>query len=53
VEIISYCDACFKGTSFDSSAEPGEVVCARCGSRRPVALTDSIRAQNVVDRCVL
>ena len=53
MEIISYCDACFKGTSFDSAASPTEVVCAKCGSRRPVALTDSIRDRNQVDRCVL
>ncbi len=53
MEIISYCDECFKGTRFDSVAAPAEVVCAKCGSRRPVALTDSIRQQNIVDRCAL
>jgi hypothetical protein len=53
VEIISYCDACLKGTRFDSGDAPAEVVCAKCGSRRTVALTDSIRSQNVVERCVL
>ena len=53
MEIISYCDTCFKGTSFDYAAAPVEVACAKCGDRRAVTLTDSIRAQNVVDRCVL
>lgn len=53
MEIISYCDLCFKGTSVDSAAAPAEVVCAKCGTRRAVALTESIRSQNVVDRCVL
>jgi hypothetical protein len=53
VEIISYCDACFKGTSFESSAPPAEVVCRNCGERRAVALTERIRQENVVDRCVL
>jgi len=53
VEIISYCDACFRGTSFDSAAAPAEVVCLKCGSRRGVTLTDSIRSRNVVDQCVL
>ena len=33
VEIISYCDDCFKGTRFDSSAPPAEVACSKCGGR--------------------
>ena len=53
MEIISYCDSCLRGTSFDSAEAPSEVVCAKCGSHRAVTLTDRIRAQNVVDRCVL
>jgi len=53
VEIISYCDTCFKGTPFDSGAAPVEVACAKCGRRRDVAMTESISARNVVDRCVL
>ena len=53
MEIISYCDACFKGTAFDSAAAPAEVVCSKCGDRRAVSLTDSIRSENIVDRCVL
>ena len=53
MEIISYCDACLRGTSFDTAAAPAEVVCLKCGSRRGVALTDSIRSRNVVDQCVL
>jgi hypothetical protein len=53
VEIISYCDACFKGTRFDSSAPPAEVVCSKCGERRAVSMTGSISESNVVDRCVL
>ena len=53
MEIISYCDACFKGTRFDSSAPPAEVACAKCGLRRAVSMSESITASNVVDRCVL
>jgi hypothetical protein len=53
VEIISYCDRCLKGTPFDSAAAPPEVLCAKCGDRRAVAMTDSIRLRNMVDRCVL
>ena len=53
MEIISYCDLCFKGTRVDSAAAPGEVVCVKCGTRRALTLTESIRSQNVVDRCVL
>ena len=53
VEIISYCDACFKGTTFDSAAPPAEVACSKCGGRRTVTMTDSVTAHNVVDRCVL
>ena len=53
MEIISYCDHCFKGTSFDSASAPAEVSCRKCGDRRAVSMTESIRSQNVVDRCVL
>ena len=53
MEIISYCDACFKGTRFESSAPPAEVACAKCGLRRAVSISDSITASNIVDRCVL
>ncbi|HEV3027702.1 MAG TPA: hypothetical protein VG457_09030 [Planctomycetota bacterium] len=53
MEIIFYCDACLKGTSFDSANAPAEVACVKCGSRRAVSLTSSIRDQNVVDQCVL
>ena len=53
VEIISYCDACLKGTSFDSKAPPAEVVCTKCGIRRTVSLSESVADRNVVDRCVL
>lgn len=53
MEIISYCDHCFKGTAFDSAAAPAQVVCVKCGDRRDVTLTDSIRNDNKVDRCVL
>jgi len=53
VEIISYCDSCFKGTRVDSAAAPAEVTCVKCGRRRAVSLTESISARNVVDRCVL
>ena len=53
MEIISYCDACLKGTRFDSTAPPEEVACTKCGVRRPVSMTESIASKNVVDRCVL
>jgi hypothetical protein len=53
VEVISYCDACLKGTRFDSSARPAEVACARCGERRAVTMSDCIAERNVVDRCIL
>lgn len=53
MEIISYCDHCFKGTAFDSASAPAQVVCVKCGDRRDVTLTDSIRNDNKVDRCVL
>lgn len=53
MEIISYCDACFKGTPFDSASAPAQIACSKCGDRRTVTLTDSIRSSNVVDRCVL
>lgn len=55
VEITSYCenDRCLRGTSFDSAAAPPEVACSKCGGRRPVTMTESISARNVVDRCVL
>jgi hypothetical protein len=53
VEITSYCDACLKGTSFNSKAPPAEVVCTKCGIRREVTLSESVADRNVVDRCVL
>ena len=53
MEIISYCEACFKGTSFDSSAPPEELACTKCGGRRAVTMTESVATKNVVDRCVL
>lgn len=53
MEIISYCDSCFKGTSFDSARPPAEVVCAKCRDRRAVLMTDSVSQRNIVDRCVL
>ena len=53
MEIISYCDTCFKGTRFDSAAAPAEVACVKCGERRAVAMTESIAERNTVDRCVL
>lgn len=53
MEIISYCEACLKGTSFDSARAPSELACRNCGARRPVTLGDRVRLENVVDRCVL
>lgn len=53
MRITSYCSKCYKGTSFASAAAPAEVVCARCGERRDVRMTESILAENRVDRCVL
>jgi len=53
VEILSYCDTCLAGTPVDSAAAPAEVVCRKCGDRRAVTWTESVRARNVVDRCVL
>lgn len=53
VEIISYCSICFRGTRFDSASPPKDVVCSKCGDRRAVSMTESISANNVVDRCVL
>jgi len=53
VEIISYCDSCYKGTSFDSAAAPSEIACRNCGERRAVSMTESIAKRNLVDRCVL
>jgi hypothetical protein len=53
VEIISYCDHCYKGTRFDSARPPAEVACAKCGDRRAVSMTESISQRNQVDRCVL
>ena len=53
MEIISYCETCFKGTRFDSAAAPAVVTCSKCGVRRDVSLTESISASNVVDRCAL
>ncbi|HZF00010.1 MAG TPA: hypothetical protein VE981_23580 [Planctomycetota bacterium] len=53
MEIISYCDHCYKGTRFDSALAPSEVVCDKCADRRAVTMTESIRDRNVVDRCVL
>ena len=53
MEIISYCDRCLKGTAFDSGSPPPEVLCAKCGERHAVSMTESIASRNVVDRCVL
>jgi hypothetical protein len=53
MEIISYCESCFRGTRFDPSSAPAELVCAKCGRRRTVTLSESVSARNVVDRCVL
>ena len=53
MEIISYCDDCLAGTAFDPAAGASEVACRKCGRRRAVTLTESVRSQNLVDRCVL
>ena len=53
MEIVSYCPKCCKGTSFAPAGDPEEVVCPRCGDRREVRMTESLRSGNVVDRCVL
>jgi hypothetical protein len=53
VLIVSHCPKCLKGTSVDSKAGPGEVVCRKCGERRDVRLSASIVEKNVVDQCAL
>lgn len=53
MQIISYCDACFRGTRFDSAAAPEHLACTKCGLRRTVSLSESVREQNMVDCCVL
>jgi hypothetical protein len=53
MEITSYCPKCQAAARLDTSAAPSDVVCPRCGERRAVAMTESVRDRNVVDRCVL
>jgi uncharacterized protein (DUF983 family) len=53
VEITSYCPKCYKGAAFASASAPAEIACSRCGERRAVGMTESVRERNLVDRCVL
>ncbi len=53
MEITSYCETCLAATRFDPKSAPAELACGKCDARRPVSMTESIRASNVVDRCVL
>jgi hypothetical protein len=53
MQIVSFCEACYAGTSLDVSAGPTEVLCRKCGRRRDVRLSPSIVEKNVVDRCAL
>ena len=53
MEVVSYCPKCFRATRFRTAMAPEEVVCGGCADRRAVSLTESVRDQDVVDRCVL
>ncbi len=53
MEITSYCGTCLAATRFDPRSAPAELPCSKCGARREVSMTESVRAANVVDRCVL
>ena len=53
MEITTYCPKCQAAARFDPSSAPAEVVCPRCGDRRPLSVSESITAKNLVDRCVL
>jgi hypothetical protein len=50
---VSNCPGCFKASSFRTEDAPAEVVCPRCGQRREVTLSESVKERGVVDRCVL
>jgi hypothetical protein len=53
MQVTSHCPACYGRARFDSASAPAEIACPRCGARRAVELTPSVRERNVVDRCVL
>lgn len=53
MRITAVCADCLKGAVFASDAAPDAVSCPKCGGRREVTLTESVRERNVVDRCVL
>lgn len=53
MQVISHCPTCFAATPFPGDAAPAEVACRRCGVRRAVTPTESVRERNVVDRCIL
>ncbi len=53
MRVISHCPGCYAPARFDSGSAPAEVACPACGMKRAVDLTESVRARNTVDRCVL
>ncbi len=53
MQVVSNCPDCFKATRFRIEDAPAEVVCCGCTRRREVRLSDRLRQQGVVDRCVL
>jgi len=53
MEIVSYCPECYASDRFRSEEAPESRVCSRCGLRREVRISESVRDGNVVDRCVL
>lgn len=51
--VVAPCPTCHKSARFDTTAAPEALDCARCGGRRPVSLSTSIRERNVPDVCAL
>ena len=53
MELVTHCPKCQAPTRLSLSFVPAEVVCSRCGERRPLELSRKIQEENIVDRCAL
>ena len=51
MQILAKCPQCDAGLSVDAANAPGAIKCGRCGRDIPLSVSQSLRADQGVDRC--
>jgi uncharacterized protein (DUF983 family) len=53
VQIVAKCPRCDAGLPVRAADGPAAIKCGRCGREIPLAISDAVRADRVVDRCAV